>query len=516
MLSSSKRPIVRVGRGATYIFIQGFSSALLGVIYIMFLTRFLPEVEEIGVFAILTFILFLAQALGTFALPSAATKYVSQYLAEGKREEAKSIVARIMQITIITSLVSFFLLISFADALSKLLGAPSLVFQILSLASVFIIFYTQAGGFLQGLQKMREYAIINFAFTVIQYGSTIVLVFFGFGLLSIVIGWVLGYATASVVSLAVTAKCLGLFGKRYPLKPLAKFSFPLFISGILSFMSNWVDQLFILPFLGKEKLGIYNIVTRAYIVPNLISTSIIIALFPQLSELYAREGESALRDAFRVSTRYAIAVGFPLIAGLAVLAHPIMILFAGPAYAEGSVPLVILCVASLFAAVGVPITPTLLTLGRSGLASAIAVVAILVDTLMSYVALAFLGWGMIGVAWARFLFYAVSFVLGAFVVVRTLDVKFDGEMLWKASASCGALTGAVVLLDLARQFLTGSGEFLRFRLLFLPIYVIVGAAAYISALIALNAVKKRDVELVEEYLPSRLKWLARWLNQFIR
>jgi len=514
-VSNSKRPSVRVGRGATYIFIQGFLSALLGVVYIMFLTRFLPEVEEIGVFAILTFILFLAQAIGTFALPSASTKYISQYLAEGKREEAKSIVARIMQITAMSCVISFLLLILFAEVLSKQLGSSVLVFQILSLASVFIILYTQAGGFLQGLQKMREYAIINFAFTVIQYGSTIVLVFLGFGLLSIVIGWLLGYSIGSLISLTVTAKSLGLFGKRYPLKPLIRFSFPLFVSGFLSFMSNWVDQLFLLPFLGKEKLGIYNIVTRAYIVPNLISTSIIIALFPQLSELYAREGENALRDAFRVSTRYAIAVGFPMIVGLAVLAHPVMILFAGPAYAEGSFPLVILCVASLFAAVGVPIIPTLLTLGRSGTASAISVVAILVDTFMSYVALAFLGWGMVGVALARFLLYAVSFLLGAFVVVRILRVRFDGEMLWKASASCGALTGAILLLDVVRQVLTGFGEFLRFRLLLLPLYVIVGAVAYIFTLIALGAVKKKDVEMVQEYLPNKLKWTARWLNRFI-
>jgi hypothetical protein len=43
--------------------------------------------------------------------------------------------------------------------------------------------------------------------------------------------------------------------------------------------------------------------------------------------------------------------------------------------------------------------------------------------------------------------------------------------------------------------------------------VIVGATVYFFSLVALKAIKKHDVELIQEYLPGRLKRLAVWLDR---
>jgi len=85
------RPTARVARGATYLFIQGFSNAIIGLVYFIFLAHAFAEPSEqwqMGAFALLTFILTLAQIFGTLALPSAAIKYIAQYLAEGDSERA--------------------------------------------------------------------------------------------------------------------------------------------------------------------------------------------------------------------------------------------------------------------------------------------------------------------------------------------------------------------------------------------------------------------------------------------
>jgi cell shape-determining protein MreC len=75
---------------------------------------------------------------------------------------------------------------------------------------------------------------------------------------------------------------------------------------------------------------------------------------------------------------------------------------------------------------------------------------------------------------------------------------------------------AIVLLDVIRQYFTSSQQFLIFRLHLLPIYVIVGAVAYFLSLVALRAIKKQDIELAHEYLPNRLKPIAKWLGRITR
>jgi O-antigen/teichoic acid export membrane protein len=46
-----------------------------------------------GIFALLSFTLTLVPLLGTFALGPATVKYLAQYLAEGRLEKARAVVA---------------------------------------------------------------------------------------------------------------------------------------------------------------------------------------------------------------------------------------------------------------------------------------------------------------------------------------------------------------------------------------------------------------------------------------
>jgi hypothetical protein len=61
-----------------------------------------------------------------------------------------------------------------------------------------------------------------------------------------------------------------------------------------------------------------------------------------------------------------------------------------------------------------------------------------------------------------------------------------------------------------------SYQFLVFRLHLLPIYVLVGALAYSASLVGLRAIKKQDVELIHEYLPKKMKWMADWLDRIAK
>ena len=448
------------------------------------------------------------QLAGTLSLQSASAKYIAQYLAEGRPEKASSVVSRVLQVTLLTSLILGALLFISAQPMSIIVsGTPEWtpVFQVLAFASTFAILTPQMLGFLQGLQKLRELAAVNLIQSVTKHAVAISLLYLGWGLFAVVYGLLVGFLVSVFAGLILTYRSLGTFEKPHPAKPLINFSYPLYISTVLGFVASWVDQLFILPYMGEAGLGVYGWAVQAASIPNLISVSIVTALFPQLSELYTKRGKGILREAFHVSARYGVLIGFPMFVGLAALAHPVMIVFAGMEYAEAALPLTIICLALLPTTIGIGINPTLFTLERTKTAALVTLITIFSNATISYITLAHLRLGMIGPAWARFLTALIGLGLGAYALKRILNVTFDREALWKASVACLVMATVVTLSRTLESFV--SQQYL------LPFYVILGGTIYFSSLVVLKAIKKKDVELVQEYLPKGLKRLAGWLGR---
>jgi O-antigen/teichoic acid export membrane protein len=303
------------------------------------------------------------------------------------------------------------------------------------------------------------------------------------------------------------------------------FSLPLYFSACVGLMVAWIDQLLLVSYMsllygttqGQTILGVYYVAIRASVVPTLFASSLVIALFPSLSELYAQQGLDSLREAFRVASRYSILVGFPLIIGLATLAYPVIILFGGWQYVDATIPLIIISIAALITTLGLAMNPILLTLERTVVASALALASVALSLFLAYLMVVPLNLGMNGAAWARTLTAILSFVLTFYAVSRHVTLSFDKKALWKASVASAALVATIVGLDLIRMLLSPfSYQFLVIRLHLLPIYVIAGGLAYFIALIILKTFTKRDMEIIEEYLPSSLRWIARWLNRFAK
>jgi stage V sporulation protein B len=511
---------VKVARGATYVFVQGFLSAALGVVYIVFLTRLLSQ-EEIGTFGVLTFALGLVQTIGLLSLSSASVKYIAQFIAEGNREKAKAVVTRVLQISVIISFAAFAIIFALSSWISDTLSSSSQVvqvsvIQVLAVASFFLLFYYQALGFLQGLQKLRDFALLNLLYTVIQYGLALALVYLRLGVLGIIVSWAVAFVVCAALALALTRRSLGIVGKPFESRPLLNFAFPLYVSSIFGFLVVWVDQLFILPYIGLATFGMYNIANRAAVVPGLISNALFAALYPKLSQLYTESGKGSLENAFTTTTRYVVFVGFPIILLVAILAYPIIILFAGPQYAPAAFPLAMLCVASLFGTVGVAITPAFYTMERTWIASLPTFASVVVDALFSYMLIASFGMGMIGAATAKIIAAAVGFITGVVLLRQFIRVKFDTEMLWKVTLACIVMILALLGFDVVRQLVSGPPHsFLVFRLLLLPVYMVIGIIVYFLAIIALRAIKKEDINLFREYLPGGLKKIAALIERFV-
>jgi len=162
-----------------------------------------------GIYFVLTFIIGLVFMAGTLALPSASIKYIAQYLAEGKQEKARSVVSRVLQMSLLTSLALGALIFVFAESISAMLfGTPEWtpLFHILAFASVFAIFNQQTSGFLQGLQKFRELAAVSLSQTVAANVVAIGLLYLGWGLFGVVYGWLTGFVVAALAGMILNVQ----------------------------------------------------------------------------------------------------------------------------------------------------------------------------------------------------------------------------------------------------------------------------------------------------------------------
>ncbi len=158
-----------------------------------------------------------------------------------------------------------------------------------------------------------------------------------------------------------------------------------------------------------------------------------------------------------------------------------------------------------------------MTLERTLIASALNVISVILSIAFSFIALAVIGLGMVGTAWARTLASIISLVLFLYILNRYVKLSFDKEALWKSSVASALMVAAIFATDLIRGFLLPeSYEFLVFRLQLLPLYVVIGAVAYFLALVVLKSIKKSDIELFQEYLPKRFRNLASLLERITR
>jgi len=61
-----------------------------------------------------------------------------------------------------------------------------------------------------------------------------------------------------------------------------------------------------------------------------------------------------------------------------------------------------------------------------------------------------------------------------------------------------------------------SNQLFDITLQILILYIVVGAATYFLSLVALKTIEKHDIEMLHDYLPKGLKWIATWLSRLAR
>jgi O-antigen/teichoic acid export membrane protein len=335
----------RLATGTVFVFTFLVVGKLVGIIQSVLLARMLGP-RNYGILAILQQILDLAILFAALGLPTAVTKFVSEYRATNN-EHVRDPVSAAFPLALVSSLIigaAFFLA---APALAVgVYGTPELeqYVRIASMSIPFSVFVILSFATLQGYQKIADFSKFNVFLTAV--GMVVLVVFtWGFNLY----GTSLGITVVSVISFLVGVFLLKrLFGhtrvtfdlplrmRRKQIGSLLRYSLPLLAASALVLTTHWYARTYLALARGYTDVGLFRVAESLSQLLVFIPSSLSVPFLPVVAEIDAVNPD---RMKVAVSKTLKLTSIATLLAGLYIgLPAPFSIMLVlGPRYVNAEV-----------------------------------------------------------------------------------------------------------------------------------------------------------------------------------
>ncbi|MBS7657171.1 oligosaccharide flippase family protein [Candidatus Bathyarchaeota archaeon] len=489
-----------VASGSIYLTVQSVFTNLIGVFGITYLARAITQ-EQMGMLTAITLVNSFVQVMSDFGLASSLPKFISELRGKGKDASAHILAAAIFKVPI--TFLPCLLLFVFSGEVSNTLFGTANRFDLVRLAVIdsFILGFTPIfNSVLLGSGLMKRIAFIGVFSTTVRWSFIVLLLLSGYGFYGTVIGWIIGDLTNLLLYIATSYRLLKreetLFRHSISLIPrILKFSWPLFVSVIVSFLYTWYDKAIILAFLPLTDLGIYDVSYKAFTVLVTLATTLGSALYPFYGMAHGKKDEEAIVSGIKKATRYLAIIVFPLALGLFSTAKPVITLFAGQQYQSGWFILATLAAFGIVygllpAFTGLLViyekTKTVLLLSLVPVASSLCFLPLL--------------WilGLNGLAVIRGVSLLFTFLLTVYFLSKIVKVEIDKEAVLKALASSAIMATTVLII-----------QQVYYRLLLFPVYVAIGGVTYFICIRIFKVLNESDVSLIEKIVGKRIATIVR-------
>lgn len=490
---------LKVAVGSIYLALGNILSTLIGVLGYAYLSRAITQ-EEMGIVAGLTLLYSLVQAVVDLGLNSSIAKFVSEDI--GKRlDYSKHIVSALMLRLPLTLVVASSIAI-FSTQLSQAIfknPAYSNLLILVAIDTVLISITPLFNNTLLGLGRLKKIAIYGVASICSKWLFITIFLLSGQGLTGVIYGWIIG--DIALITLLTTSTLKHTTASKHALNELVKillqmlkFSLPLYISVIISFLYTWYDKALILAFLPLDQLGIYNIAYIAFSVLASIASSLGLALLPYYGSAYGRNDHKAISEAVKRATRYTMLIISPLALGLAATAKPVITLFAGQQYEPGWPILATLALFGLVYAVSPAFSNLLLIYGKTKTILLLNLTSVAISLILFP-----LLWliSLTGLATMRGASILLTFTLALYFISKTVKIEIDRKVAIKTLAASVTMAATVII-----------AEGIFYSSLLLPLYILVGCVAYAVAIRAFKTLNEDDIQLIKQVAGGKAAELA--------
>lgn len=383
-------------KGAIILSIGGIIAKILSAFFRIPLTHLIGD-TGLGYYQMPYPIYTLMIAVSYAGIPSTVSKIVSEKLVHKKYKEAHKIFQYTFLLLIIIGFLASSLMFFGADWLIKVQGwVPGSKYSLwgLALAPIFIGMMGAFRGYFQGMQDMFPTAVSqiveNFARVIFGLGAAYYFMQAGKGVALAAGGAAFGAAAGGIAGTAILAAIY--FRKRKDLlekisqsdekdlkisflsisKTIIYIAFPVSVGAAINSVMNWVDSALVVRRLidagatHLEAVDLFGQIGKASTfvnIPLTFSMALVVGIVPSIAEAIEKRNNRELHDKIELGTRFAILLGLPSAAGLAVLAQPVMSLIYGK-FDSGADVLALMSISLIFIMLGQAFTGILQGMGQ--------------------------------------------------------------------------------------------------------------------------------------------------------
>jgi O-antigen/teichoic acid export membrane protein len=486
----------KTAQGTLYLFLSTILTSASSSIIFIFIARFLPSISDLGLISGLQTLINMCVIFAGLGLTNAATRFISYYLGAKKEGIARDVSVIILRIGLLSSITISFTLYVSASSVASLLFHEADYIYLIQLASVDIFLLSMISflvSILYSMQEFKKFFIISVYSAFIKSSAAFILLISGMGINGIFIGYIIGDTVCALSFLYILKPPILKTCQQRIIRTLFRFSFPLFGSSVLTFLSTNIDYYLVLILSTLSIAGIYSPAVLIGMVLVLILTSLEQTLLPYFSRIYGKYDIDSLRIKSVIVSRYLFLIYLPL--GFAAFAcSPILITgIFGERYIESIYPSMIIILGITLTSIGTVFNNVLKSAGQTSIFLISTLCALTVQLLISIFTIPSLG--AMGAALARSSAYAIMLILPALRLKQIAGIPYDQIALQK-----GLIGSVVVALTIFTVNYVLANPFSL--LVSLPV-------AFLSYLVILRltqAMNSKDFEIINNILSGKIKW----------
>ena len=347
----------RSARGSLYLFLGQFVSEAVNAVGAVLVARLLTP-GEYGVFGLAFVLPLLFSMFSNWGVNEALIRSLARYQAHGRWGEIRRmVVTGFLFKGGVACLLSVVMFIS-ADSLAALALARPELAGLVRLTSALVIIqsvFNTANAVFYGLGRMGLAAAMRVIQALIRASTSPILILWGYGVSGAVMGHMLSFLAAAVISAVLIFKGMQHGMSRETddetsLTGMLRFGFPLFVGSFLTTLNTRYQWLLLAWFTGDVAIGNLNIATKFISLVTLFTVPIHSTLYPAFSRFSYDEYVDELGSLFKASVRYATLVVVPVISLIILLSEQFVVLLFGPRY--GQAPLFLSLVLLQYLATG--------------------------------------------------------------------------------------------------------------------------------------------------------------------
>lgn len=479
--------------GAKLLSSQIFGS-FISVGFTIFLARVLSKTDfaTFAVFGILAGLIRMTVSLG---LGTTCIQCAPALIAKGQNNEASAMLKTSLLSHTILSAFFALLIFSFSTTLSKMFlktGDYDYIIQIMSLGILFSSLNDCLGLLAQTTQQFGKISIIRLIVNISSRVFSIGL-YFALGLKGYVIGFTWTPIVGIIFYLFILRNYLFVKSTFHPWFDLVKHSLPFYGRGFVRFGSMQFDQLIIGLFLQPAALSTYFIARKFSEYIFMMSSAVGEPILIKISEL-KNEGLDQSLIVFKKLSRYYSFLFVPICCGVAAISYPLLHLYGGYRYTDGTFILIILSLGMLMYVFRAVYGMNLFIHGKPKEVFKVDGVGALVNTVFALILIYFVE--ATGIALAKLLAFTASLFYVRHLLRKIMPVEFDKKGLKGSFIASACMAAVIVVLQL-----------IYYNLLVIPLYILAGLITFM--VILRPTIERRDIELVEDFLPGRFKCLVK-------